>query len=89
MKIKDYKPKDEGEAIGWLLEECLETGIAIGKCLRFGPDNKYEGLTNRQHLMDELDDLETALHETRLHLKESDLWSEMSKDPIINDEPDV
>lgn len=79
MKIKGYKPENEGEAIGWLLEECMEVGIAIGRCLRFNPDNIHEGLSNRQHLMDELDDLAVAMHEARQYLKESDLWSDMGK----------
>jgi hypothetical protein len=64
VKIKDYKPKSEVEAVGWLMEEACEVVIAIGRCMRFGIDNMHEGRSNRQILLDEMNDLRNSLFES-------------------------
>ena len=38
-------------------EECAEVVQAISKCFRFGPDDEYNGLTNKQRLEEEVGDL--------------------------------
>jgi len=38
-------------------EECAEMIQAISKCFRFGPDDEYNGLTNKQRLEEEVGDL--------------------------------
>jgi NTP pyrophosphatase (non-canonical NTP hydrolase) len=38
-------------------EECAEVIQAISKCFRFGPDDEYNGLTNKQRLEEEVGDL--------------------------------
>lgn len=69
MKIKNYQPQNEEEAVGWLMEECCEVVISIGRCMRFGVENVHEGRTNRQILLDELDDLSKAWAESQLWLR--------------------
>jgi hypothetical protein len=64
MKIKDYHPKTEEEAVGWLMEEACEVVISIGRCMRFGIENVHEGRTNRDILLDEMNDLRNALFES-------------------------
>jgi len=64
VKIKDYKPKSEAEAVGWLMEEACEVVLSIGRCMRFGIETIHEGRSNRQILLDEMDDLRNALFET-------------------------
>jgi NTP pyrophosphatase (non-canonical NTP hydrolase) len=38
-------------------EECAEVVQAISKCFRFGPDDEYNGLSNKQRLEEEVGDL--------------------------------
>ena len=38
-------------------EECAEVAQAISKVFRFGMDDEYNGVTNREHLEEELGDL--------------------------------
>lgn len=38
-------------------EECAEVTQAISKVFRFGTNDKYKGLTNREHLEEEVGDL--------------------------------
>ena len=38
-------------------EECAEVVQAISKCFRFGPNDEYNGLTNKQRLEEEVGDL--------------------------------
>ena len=38
-------------------EECAEVTQAISKVFRFGMDDEYNGVTNREHLEEELGDL--------------------------------
>jgi NTP pyrophosphatase (non-canonical NTP hydrolase) len=38
-------------------EECAEVIQAISKCFRFGPNDEYNGLTNKQRLEEEVGDL--------------------------------
>jgi hypothetical protein len=80
MKIKDYKPKNEEESIGWLMEEAREVILEIGRCMRFGYDNVHEGRTNRHILLDEMDDLRYALDEATRWL-EKDINDQMRPVP--------
>jgi hypothetical protein len=68
MKIKDYKPNSEEEAIGWLLEESAEVIVAIGRCMRFGIENVHERRPNREWLMAEIGDLKKAIVEAEVWL---------------------
>ena len=38
-------------------EECAEVVQAISKCFRFGPDDEYNGQSNKQRLEEEVGDL--------------------------------
>ena len=38
-------------------EECAEVVQAISKCFRFGPNDEYNGLSNKQRLEEEVGDL--------------------------------
>jgi NTP pyrophosphatase (non-canonical NTP hydrolase) len=38
-------------------EECAEVTQAISKCFRFGADDFFKGVSNRQHLEEEIGDL--------------------------------
>ena len=38
-------------------EECAEVTQAISKVFRFGMDDEYNGITNREHLEEEVGDL--------------------------------
>ena len=38
-------------------EECAEVTQAISKVFRFGMDDEYKGITNREHLEEEIGDL--------------------------------
>ena len=38
-------------------EECAEVTQAISKVFRFGMDDEYNGVTNREHLEEEVGDL--------------------------------
>jgi NTP pyrophosphatase (non-canonical NTP hydrolase) len=38
-------------------EECAEVIQAISKCFRFGPDDEYNGQTNKHRLEEEVGDL--------------------------------
>ena len=55
-------PKQK-EALDILQEECAEVIVAISKISRFGLDNVKPGkpLTNRQHLAEELGDLQAMI----------------------------
>lgn len=51
------------EALDILQEECAEVIVAVSKISRFGLDNYKPGkpLTNRQHLAEELGDLQAMI----------------------------
>jgi len=53
----------EKEVMDILQEECAEVIVAISKISRFGLDNTKPGkpLTNRQHLAEELGDLQAMI----------------------------
>ena len=55
--------KKEKEIMDILQEECAEVIVAISKISRFGLDNVKPGkpLTNRQHLAEELGDLQAMI----------------------------
>ena len=38
-------------------DECAEVSQAISKVFRFGMDDEYKGITNREHLEEEIGDL--------------------------------
>ena len=42
-------------------EECAEVTQAISKVFRFGTNDKYKGLTNREHLEEEIGDLKALI----------------------------
>jgi hypothetical protein len=46
------------------MEEACEVVLSIGRCMRFGIETIHEGRSNRQILLDEMDDLRNALFET-------------------------
>ena len=54
---------NQKEALDILQEECAEVIVAVSKISRFGLDNVKPGkpLTNRQHLAEELGDLQAMI----------------------------
>jgi NTP pyrophosphatase (non-canonical NTP hydrolase) len=48
-------------------EECAEVTQAISKVFRFGIDGKHNGITNKQHLEEEIGDLVCMLDLMRDH----------------------
>lgn len=59
-----------------LAEECAEVSQMVSKCIRFGLNNTKPGedMTNRERLIDEIEDIEATLHVLKaqeiLHTKE-------------------
>jgi len=68
MKIKNYRPKSELEAVGWLMEESVEVIQAIARSFRFGMETVHEGRSNRQILLDEIGDLKRSIIEAEVWL---------------------
>lgn len=60
----------EKEILSILQEECAEVIQAVSKCDRFGLDNYKPGKpkTNRQHLAEELGDLQAMIDLCKSHL---------------------
>ena len=58
-KFMTNKIKNESDQEILLItqEECAEVTQAISKVFRFGMDDEYNGVTNREHLEEELGDL--------------------------------
>jgi hypothetical protein len=57
MKLENWEPAGESEAIAWLIEEAQEAILMAARSLRFGIDNIHEQRPNREYLLDEIDDL--------------------------------
>ena len=51
------KTESDQEILLITQEECAEVTQAISKVFRFGMDDEYNGVTNREHLEEELGDL--------------------------------
>lgn len=51
----------EKEILLILQEECAEVTQAVSKCFRFGYDSVHENKNNRQHLEDEIGDLQCMI----------------------------
>jgi len=60
---KRFTPSNPKDHLHWLVEECGEVLQATGKVFRFGMANHSpsRGLTNAEHLLNELRDLEIAI----------------------------
>jgi len=60
-----------------LQEECAEVIQAISKIYRFGPDSKWEGVTNKQALVREIGDvlavIEILITETDINIDAQDI----------------
>lgn len=68
----EYEPKNEGQALGYLVEECGEVLAAVGKSQRWGlesvnPENG-DPETNREWILRELKDLSGAIRRARKFL---------------------
>ena len=48
-------------------EECAEVVQAISKCFRFGPNDEYNGFSNKQRLEEEVGDLLCMLELMQQH----------------------
>ncbi len=57
----NLKPKQE-EILRILQEECAEVIQAVSKICRFGIDSDYTGTSNREHLTQELGDLQAMIN---------------------------
>ena len=75
-KNPKYEPKNTGQKIGYLVEACGGVLAAAGKCVRWGFESVNPELpagdqeTNREWLLRELRDLETAIHLVRAAVTE-------------------
>lgn len=69
-----YEPTNVGQALGYLVEECGEVLAAVGKTQRWGLESTnpeipvMERETNRDWILRELKDLETAIARVRKFL---------------------
>ena len=57
MVLMNEMNKVQKEILLITQEECAEVTQAISKVFRFGTKDKYKGLTNREHLEEEVGDL--------------------------------
>jgi NTP pyrophosphatase (non-canonical NTP hydrolase) len=55
--MKNIMTEIEKEIMLITQEECAEVTQAISKVFRFGMNDSYKGVTNRQHLEEEIGDL--------------------------------
>lgn len=54
--------KQHREILSITQEECAEVIQAISKIFRFGLDTEWKGETNREHLEEEIGDLQAMIH---------------------------
>ena len=57
MSLMNEMSEAQKEILLITQEECAEVTQAISKVFRFGTTDKYKGLTNREHLEEEVGDL--------------------------------
>jgi NTP pyrophosphatase (non-canonical NTP hydrolase) len=55
--MNDLDFKALSETLLLVMEECSEVTQACSKIIRFGLDNSYDGVSNRDHLQTEIGDL--------------------------------
>jgi NTP pyrophosphatase (non-canonical NTP hydrolase) len=71
------------QVMGILVEECAEVIQAVSKINRFGMNIRWQGVTNKQHLITEIGDLlaviEIFFTETDINISEEEILHAMEK----------
>lgn len=69
--------RDQQQVLGVLTEECAEVIQAVSKINRFGLNNEWQGVTNKQSLVTEIGDvlaiILVLLDETDINISRSDI----------------
>lgn len=69
--------RDKIQVMGILTEECAEVIQAVSKVYRFGLDNSWNGVTNKQALITEIGDvlalIDILIKETDINISEEDI----------------
>lgn len=69
--------RDKIQVMGILTEECAEIIQAVSKVYRFGLDNSWNGVTNKQALITEIGDvlalIDILIKETDINISEDDI----------------
>jgi NTP pyrophosphatase (non-canonical NTP hydrolase) len=71
--------RDKNTVMAILQEECAEVVQAVSKVYRFGLDNSWNGVTNKQALITEIGDVLALID---ILVKETDI--NISEDDILN-----
>lgn len=69
--------RDITQVMGVLIEECAEVIQAVSKIYRFGLDNSWNGITNKQALITEIGDvlalIDILINETDINISEDEI----------------
>lgn len=69
--------RDKNTVMAILQEECAEVVQAVSKVYRFGLDNAWNGVTNKQALITEIGDvlalIDILVNETDINISEEDI----------------
>lgn len=69
--------RDKNTVMAILQEECAEVVQAVSKVYRFGLDNSWNGVTNKQALITEIGDvlalIDILIKETDINISEEDI----------------
>jgi len=69
--------RDKNTVMAILQEECAEVVQAVSKVYRFGLDNSWNGVTNKQALITEIGDvlalIDILIKETDINISEDDI----------------
>lgn len=69
--------RDKNTVMAILQEECAEVVQAVSKVYRFGLDNAWNGVTNKQALITEIGDvlalIDILIKETDINISEEDI----------------
>jgi len=69
--------RDKNTVMAILQEECAEVVQAVSKVYRFGLDNSWNGITNKQALITEIGDvlalIDILINETDINISEDEI----------------
>lgn len=69
--------RNSTQVMGVLIEECAEVIQAVSKIYRFGLDNSWNGITNKQSLVTEIGDvlalIDILINETDINISEDEV----------------
>jgi len=78
VSFGEFFMRNREQVLGLLTEECAEVIQAISKIYRFGLDNQWNGVTNKESLIVEIGDvlamIDILLTETDINIDIDDLY---------------